>query len=80
MKEEYEQVNGNYNVLLYLEVSALLSIMRRAAIFIMPVHCLDKVSGNTCGIPGCNVSKCIWSTSSISCIYIIFIFINIGIT
>ena len=55
MKEGYEQVNGNYNVLLYLEVSDLLSIMRRAAIFIMTVHCLDKVSANACGIPVCNV-------------------------
>ena len=66
MKEGYEQVNGNYNVLLYLEVSDLLSIMRRAVIFIMPVHCLDKVSANACGIPGCNVSECIWSASSIT--------------
>ena len=37
---------------MYLEVSALLSIMRRAAIFIMPVHCLDKVSVNAYGIQG----------------------------
>ena len=55
VKEAYESVNGNFNVFLYLEVSALLCIMRRAAIFIMTVHCLDKVSANGCGIPVCNV-------------------------
>ena len=66
MKEGYEQVNGNYNVLLYLEVSDFFSIMRRAVIFIVQVHCLDKVSANACGIPGCNVSECICIASSIS--------------
>ena len=63
----------NYKVFLYLEVSVLLSIMRRAAVFIMPVHCLDKVSANNCGIPGCNVSECIWSASSISCTLSLFV-------
>ena len=39
----------------------------------MPVHCLDKVSANTYGIPGCNISECIWSASSISCTLSLFV-------
>ena len=57
----------------YLEVSDLLSIMRRAAVFIVPVHCLDKVSANAYRISGCNVSECIWSASSISCTLSLFV-------
>ena len=46
MKEGYEQVNGNYKVFLYLEVSAILSVMRRAIIFTSGKNHFHEMNGD----------------------------------